>query len=296
MEEILILAVVSVILPVYNAEKYIESAIKSVLAQDFIDFELIIVNDGSTDGSLKLIEGFKDSRIILINKENQGISHALNDGLRFASGEFIARMDADDICHPRRISRQVEFLRKNSSIVLVASNVIYIDEHGEYLGFSCLPGSNSAIRIKMSKGNIIFHPTVMFRSATFNEKSLYDEKINKYIEDYLLWHKFLRVGSIAIMQKPLLKYRVSTASVSRSAPASLSYIVSKIGLSSGYYAGLYEDFVRVLGDKHVLIRPRSPGVNLPLVFQPYICAVVRGAYFFINFFNKFKRNNGGDVK
>ena len=114
-------------MPVYNAEKYIGDSIASVLQQSFIDFELLIINDGSTDKTEKIIRGFADPRIRLINQTNQGIAAALNNGLQIARADYIARFDADDICMPERLQIQYDFLRTLPDYVIVGSNADYID-------------------------------------------------------------------------------------------------------------------------------------------------------------------------
>ena len=119
---------ISVLLPVFNAEKYLYDSIKSVLEQTFQDFELIIVNDGSTDNSLEVIKKFTDQRIVLIDQPNKGLAAALNAGAAFCKGVFIARMDADDICSIDRFQKQADYLTRNPQVSVVSSAVIYIDE------------------------------------------------------------------------------------------------------------------------------------------------------------------------
>src|SRR4051812_44490454 len=100
---------VTVLMPAYNADKYIEDGISSVLSQTFTNFELLIINDGSTDNTLKVIESIRDKRIVVISQENKGVSAALNLGLAHARAPYIARFDADDICLPNRLKVQYEF-------------------------------------------------------------------------------------------------------------------------------------------------------------------------------------------
>jgi len=109
---------VSIVMSVYNAQKYLDEAIESILNQTYSNFEFIIINDGSTDKSLEIIENYakKDSRIIVINRENKGLIYSLNEGIRKANGKYIARMDADDISLPQRLEKQVEFMEKNKNI------------------------------------------------------------------------------------------------------------------------------------------------------------------------------------
>src|ERR1700722_365222 len=124
---------VTVLMPAYNAGKYIGEAIRSVLDQSFRDFELLIVNDGSTDNTKTVVSSFADNRIRVLEQSYKGISVALNAGLLVAKGYYIARFDADDICFPQRLSKQVNFLDANPGYILVGSDAEYIQENGEHL-------------------------------------------------------------------------------------------------------------------------------------------------------------------
>ncbi len=124
---------ISVLMPVYNGDPFLDKSIKSVLNQTFNDFEYIIINDGSTDDSLKIIESYEDSRIKIINfSKNMGIAAALNNGLNAAKGDYIARQDQDDISHPERFSLQLGYL-ENNDVDLVDTNFVFIDENDKYL-------------------------------------------------------------------------------------------------------------------------------------------------------------------
>ena len=124
---------ISVLMPVYNGVQFLDRSIKSILSQTFYNFEYIIINDGSTDGSLKIINSYKDSRIKIINySKNMGITFALNNGLNIAKGDYIARQDQDDISLPNRFMLQIEYL-ENNDIDLVDTNFIFIDENDKYL-------------------------------------------------------------------------------------------------------------------------------------------------------------------
>jgi glycosyltransferase involved in cell wall biosynthesis len=124
---------ITVLMPVYNAAGYIAEAIESVLLQTFRDFELLIVNDGSTDGTTNVIRSFNDDRIVLIEQENQGVAAALNNGLRHARADYIARFDADDICYPERLEKQYHFIRSNPDYIVVGSAADYMDATGNYI-------------------------------------------------------------------------------------------------------------------------------------------------------------------
>ncbi|HTK19974.1 MAG TPA: glycosyltransferase family A protein, partial [Mucilaginibacter sp.] len=129
---------ITVLMPAYNAGKYIREAIESVLRQTHCNFELLIVNDGSTDNTVCVVLSFNDPRIVLVNKEHEGIAQALNTGLRLAEGHYVARFDADDICMPDRLEKQFNFLEDHPDYVLTGSDAEYILENGEYLfSFGC---------------------------------------------------------------------------------------------------------------------------------------------------------------
>jgi glycosyltransferase involved in cell wall biosynthesis len=164
---------ISVVMPVLNGEKYIGEAVKSVLNQTFKKFELIIINDGSTDNTLKVIDQFKDKRIrIIINEKNLGLVKAINKGIFAAKGKYIARCDADDINKEDRFKKQIDFLEKNSNYVLVGSTVELIDELGKKIdeslvrkGYNSLPITDAQIRKEVLVRNPISHPSIMIRKS-----------------------------------------------------------------------------------------------------------------------------------
>src|ERR1700761_1168008 len=141
---------ITVLMPAYNAAKYIGEAIASVLEQTFGDFELVIVNDGSTDDTLAVINTFNDSRIIIISQPNQGVASALNTGLQHSRAQYIARFDADDVCHPQRLEKQYRFLQNNPEYILVGSDADYILENGDFLfHFKCIAYTHEQIIQKL---------------------------------------------------------------------------------------------------------------------------------------------------
>ncbi len=151
---------VSVIMPVYNAEKYVGEAIESILNQTFTDFEFLIFNDGSTDNSSKIIKSYKDDRIIFFDyKENFGYVKHLNDGIKLAKGEYIARMDADDISLPERFQKQYDFLEKNKDVVLCGTWYRVLGTDKEYHTLT----NNDKLSVHLFFNNGIGHPTVFFR-------------------------------------------------------------------------------------------------------------------------------------
>jgi len=209
---------VSWILPVYNAESYVGKTIESILSQDFQDWELIIINDGSKDNSDAVINKYTDARILYISRENKGLAATLNQGIALSKGEYIARIDADDLCHPQRLTKQIRFMETHKDVVLVGCNVRYIDHNGNVLGYSssCI-GSNN-IREKLKQDNCIFHPSVLIRKNALVKVGCYDERIGCYWEDYALWILLLEEGKFYILSEHLLDYRIHMSSISSRTP------------------------------------------------------------------------------
>lgn len=202
---------VSVIMPSYNAQDYISEAIKSILAQTYEKFELIIINDASTDRTLQIIKRFKDRRIkvITLTKNlNGGGDSCANIGIEKARGKYIARMDADDIALPTRLERQVEFLEENKSVFLVGSQAQVIDKNGNYIGEKEEPKTVTDIYNAYFTFHPLIHPTCMFRrkigKKTFSYKIRYSAN-----NDYYTFFSLICKGFIfANLDETLLKLRV----------------------------------------------------------------------------------------
>jgi glycosyltransferase involved in cell wall biosynthesis len=210
------LPLVSVVMPVYNGGRFLKESIESVLAQTYSNFELIIINDGSSDESESLILSFTDNRIkYLKNETNKGLVFTLNRGLQEAKGEYIARMDGDDICLPQRFEKQVTFLNENLDVAILATLVKTIDEQNSDLGFWNDDFNNTSpeqIANFMSRLNCIAHPSVMVRASVVKQ---FGYTYFKNSEDWGLWLKLLSKGyKIAKLNSPLLLYRIHTQSMS----------------------------------------------------------------------------------
>lgn len=205
---------VSVLLPVFNAERFLEKAVRSLLDQSFRDFEIVAIDDGSTDGSVGVLRGFGDARIrIESNGRNLGLIETLNRGIDLCRGEFIARMDADDIAATARIEKQFAYLQANPSCILVGSQRIGIDEHDQPVSSFNRPATGSPlIRWKLLTGNFITHPTVMLRKSALPAR-LFDERY-KHAEDYAAWLQLSTLGDLDILPEKLLLYRFHGQSVS----------------------------------------------------------------------------------
>lgn len=209
-------AKISVILPVFNASKYIEDAVNSVLQQSYESFELIIINDGSTDNSSKILNDLvgKDSRIKLYERENKGLVYTLNEALSYCRGEFIARMDADDICTPCRLMKQLQYFESNPDVDILGSWVnVFGANSTVYKYFE----NDKVIKESLVRGigSGFAHPTVMFKRKVIEQLgfNLYDEKY-KHAEDIALWMKLSETFVFSNVQEALLMYRIHNENVS----------------------------------------------------------------------------------
>jgi glycosyltransferase involved in cell wall biosynthesis len=199
---------VTVVMPVYNNAPYVAAAIDSILRQTFVDFELLIVNDGSTDSTTKTVAGFSDPRLRLINREHRGLVASLNQGLAMASGEYVAIMHGDDVAFPTRLSRQVEFLSNHPEVGILGTAYRIIDMDGRNREKIVLPCDDLDIRWTTLLGNPFAHPTVMMRHQVIWDNGLYYRETFDIDEDYELWSRFIFYARAANLRSPLLKYRV----------------------------------------------------------------------------------------
>jgi len=178
---------VTVLMSVYNGERYLNEAVDSILTQTFRDFEFLIIDDASTDRTPEILRGYDDQRIrIVTNEENLGLTKSLNKGLALARGEYVARMDADDISVPERLEKQVLFLEKNSDIGVLGTAVQYIDEFGKPSQIIKWPQRDSLIKWQLCFMDPIAHPSVIVRRKLLMDGGGYNEKII-FAQDYDLW-------------------------------------------------------------------------------------------------------------
>jgi glycosyltransferase involved in cell wall biosynthesis len=209
---------VSVLLAVYNTRPYLAEAIESILAQSFEDFEFLIVDDGSTDGSTEVVRRFAglDDRVRPILRENRGLVASLNEMIDAARGEFLARMDADDVALPLRLGQQVAFLGEHPEVVAAGSWVEWIDQEGDSLCEYRLEEDHEAIeRLLIEAGtNSICHPAAMIRADAMRRVGGYRGEFTA-CEDYDLWLRLGEVGRLANMPEVLLKYRYRVTSKAR---------------------------------------------------------------------------------
>lgn len=203
---------VTVLLPVYNGGEFLKEAIDSILRQTFPDFELLVIDDGSVDQSLNLIQSYPDKRIRIISHDvNQGLIATLNEGLQEAKGKYVVRMDADDISFPERIKKQVSFMNTNPAIG--ASGTQFKDVNGKrVVGKS--PTSPSAIKANLFFSCVLAHPTMILRKEVFLKNNLFYNPDYPHAEDYELWVRASRLTDLENLPEVLLDYRFHTAQVS----------------------------------------------------------------------------------
>ncbi len=205
---------ISVVMPAYNAEKYIGEAIDSILNQTFSDFEFIIINDGSTDRTKEIILEYDDPRIVFLeNEKNCGIVTTLNKGLDRARGEYIARMDADDISLPNRFEKQVQYMDKHREIGVLGSGIMKFGDEiiDEKRVFSQKPNK---LKAELLFTTCIAHPTVMMRKAILDEFQIRYEIGFAGAEDFLMWWRLAQKTNIASLSDILLNYRIHKSQVS----------------------------------------------------------------------------------
>ncbi len=203
---------VSVIMPIYNSERYLAEAIESVLNQSYQNIEVVLVNDASIDHSESIAEKYISDRVRYIkNSQNRGVALSLNDALQMCNGDYIARMDADDISMPDRIKKQVAFMEANLAVGVCGSWVRHI---GKYEGvLERKPVGSSCIAAFMMLDNPVMHPTAMLRKKILEKYNFKYDAAFERCEDFDLWERMSRLGYINNLPEPLLKFRVHESSV-----------------------------------------------------------------------------------
>ena len=199
--------IITVLISVYNGEKYLKEAIDSILNQTFKDFEFLIINDASTDNSEEILKNYKDSRIkIIFNKKNLGLTKSINKGLKIAKGEYIARQDADDVSSSERLEKQVRFLDTYPDYAAVGSFTKIIDEKSKVICQLERPVYFQEIKRALMLDNCITHGSVMIRKKCLLEVGFYDEAM-KRSQDYELWLRLSEKYKLANLPEYLYSWR-----------------------------------------------------------------------------------------
>lgn len=209
---------VSIVMSAYNSEKYIAEAIESMLNQTYKSFEFIIIDDGSTDNSLKIIKNYQrsDSRIIVISRENRGLPYSLNEGIKKAQGKYIIRMDADDISMPERLEVQVMFMESSPEVGVCGSATIVFGQSKEERLWN-LTQNDSRLKTELLFSSVFAHPSVIIRRNVMIEHKLFYNESFLQAQDFELWSRMASCTKFCNLQSALLKYRISDNSTTTKA-------------------------------------------------------------------------------
>ena len=207
---------VSVLMSVYNGERYLRPAVESILAQTFADFEFVIIDDGSTDSSPAILREYaaRDPRVKLTVRANKGLTATLNEAFAISRGKYLARMDCDDVALPQRFARQVALLDADAAVACTGGWFQLIDGAGRLLTTLRPPAADAEIQAKMLRGhNAICHPCAMIRRTAMERVGGYDTRF-KTSQDIDLWLRLGEVGTLANVAEPVLQFRLHESSVS----------------------------------------------------------------------------------
>lgn len=220
---------VTVVMAVHNGAASVRSAVESVLAQTYADFELLVVDDASTDGSGDIVRAIGDPRVrVVANSTNLGLTKSLNEGLALARGELVARHDADDLSHPERLAKQVAFLAEHPDVTLVGSWYRKVDANGETLGTRTLPADHARLCWALLFYCPFVHSAVVFRRAPVIELGGYDARF-VYAQDYDLWSRTARHGRLANVAETLVDYRQGPATMTSTVGAGSDEVLTVAG-------------------------------------------------------------------
>lgn len=204
---------ISIVMSVYNGDQFLREAIDSILNQTITDFEFIVIDDGSTDSSADIVRSYQDERIYFAQQENSGLAAALNKGIDLAKGEYIARMDADDISFPHRLELQYAYLLDHPDILAIGTAAEWIDVDGSYI--CTIQKATSYEDIKKHLPDTPFiHPSVMFRRNAFYRAGRYPSQL-RHGEDTILFNKMAKLGQVRNLEEALIAYRIHPGALSR---------------------------------------------------------------------------------
>ena len=248
---------VSVVMPVFDPDPaYLREAVDSVLCQTLRDFELVIVEDPSPRSAEGVLRQLDDPRVRYFRNERRlSMVESLNLGLSYAKADLVARIDADDVCHPQRLEKQIEYLRAHPEISVLGTQLAVIDRHGSRLGYRAYPTDSDAIRKAMPRFNPLAHPSVVYRKAAVIEAGGYRYPVN---EDYELWCRLAQRGvRFANLAEPLLLYRMHPAA-GKSAKL-LEVLQGTIDIKRMYWRGQMDLGSRVrIGLEQMLLHLPTP--------------------------------------
>jgi GT2 family glycosyltransferase len=214
--------IVSVIIPVYNKREYIKETVNSVLNQDFGGFEIIVVDDGSTDDSLEVVKSINDPRLQIFSQSNSGVERSRNFGFSKSAGPFVVFLDADDLMSSNRLRKQLDLFNSRKDLVLVGTWASVVDHSGNIIGSICPPCSNAALQLAHLFRNQFVSSSVMTRRSALENDVVFNETRGKrFAEDFDLWLRVTKNGQVANIPEKLTAYRRLDASRSQSSDGSL---------------------------------------------------------------------------
>lgn len=262
---------ISVIMPVYNAEAYLDEAIQSILKQTYNNFEFIIINDGSTDKSLELIKEYEkeDERIILISRENRGLVASLNEGIQKSNGKYIARMDADDISLPERFERQIIHM-KSQDLDICGGNFLSINSQGFLMSLHLTPQSNDLCVLSMVSKVPFAHPTVMIKKKFLNKHNLkYGQSKYKRAEDFDLWIRMYNNGAkFGNTNDIILKYRILSNSLSKRNDNSIKLETRE--MIKKFYIDNKERIINILSKDNLNLNTEEESLLIRAIYKIYL--------------------------
>ncbi|MBX2857963.1 MAG: glycosyltransferase [Cellvibrionaceae bacterium] len=207
---------ISVVMPVKDGERYLRMALDSVLRQSFDNFEIIIVNDGSSDSTAQIIASYSDPRLIVIaHSVPQGVAVSLNVGIAKARGKYVARMDADDCCLPRRLERQFNYMEAHSNCIALGCSYYLMDENDKVLRKAYVPTSDAELRFMLLYSVPFCHPSLMYRRQVLIDNGLSYSKASGYAEDFEFLIRLSKFGDFACTCEYLFQYRTHAGGVSK---------------------------------------------------------------------------------
>ena len=265
---------ISAVMSVYNGERYVEAAIKSILTQSNQNFEFIIIDDASTDGTPEILENLKDPRIqVYTNDTNQGLTKSLNKGISHAKGQYIARMDADDISLPHRFDTQVAFLDNNLGYALVGSSYYQIDDTDQIVSVVNVLTDNSALQKSLKKQNWFGHGSVMMRKTAFTDVAGYDESF-ELSQDYDLWIRMATKYKVGNIEEPLYMWRSTNTGIS-SVKKEKQDFYARLAVSKASKVGVQP---LVNSDSQPLVSVIIPTYNRPKMLAESVRSVLHQTY------------------
>ena len=251
---------VSILMPVYNAEKYLVQTLKSIQAQTYKNWELFAVDDWSTDDSYQILREFskKDKRIkVYRNGKHRGVAGAANLALSMIRSNYVARMDADDLMHPQRIEKQLKFLEKNKDIIVVGTQCVLIDNNSQEIGEKTFPLTNNEIRKMIFRSIPIQQPSMMFNLDLLPEGFVFYDDKKKTAEEVELLFKLFRYGKAANLSEKLHFYRLHDENTSLKDPRRTFYLTFLTRLRYAHRANLFDLFYSFLQLMVVSVLPRK---------------------------------------